>query len=189
MQKKELGKDSLIIIRSINDATTRLFKLTKSLLLISRIENLYFREEKELSLKKIIEKNIMNYKEIMQLKKISVEMEAENPAIVRMNETLAEILISNLFSNAVRYNINGGFIKCSIQNGFFSILNSGLPLKTDPELLFKRFHRSGDNPQSIGLGLSIVKKIADTYNMEITYTCTGNIHELKLAYSDNNNNL
>jgi signal transduction histidine kinase len=185
MQKKELTKDSLNIIRSINDATTRLFKLTNSLLLISRIENLYFRDEKEISLKKIIEKNIMNYKEIMQLKKISVEMEAENPAIVKMNETLAEMLISNLFSNAVRYNVDRGFIKCSIQKGFFTISNSGVPLETDPELLFRRFHKSGNNPQSIGLGLSIVKKIADTYNMGITYTCTGTIHEIKLSYSGN----
>jgi len=186
MQKKELSKDSLNIIRSINEATTRLFKLTKSLLLISRIEDLYFRDEKEISLKRIIEKNIMNYKEIMQLKKISVEMEAENPAIVKMNETLAEMLISNLISNAVRYNVDKGFIKCFIQNGFLSISNSGVPLNTDPELLFRRFYKSGDNPQSIGLGLSIVKKIADIYNMRITYTCTGTIHELKLSYSGNN---
>jgi signal transduction histidine kinase len=185
MQKKELSKDSLNIIRSINEATTRLFKLTKSLLLISRIENLYFRDEKELSLKKIIEKNIMSYKEIMQLKKITVEIEAENQAIVKMNETLAEMLISNLFSNAVRYNINGGFIKCSIRNRSISITNSGIPLKTDPELLFRRFHRSGDNPQSIGLGLSIVKKIADIYDMGITYTCTNSIHQLELTYSGN----
>ncbi len=188
MQKKELTKDSLNIIRSINDATNRLFKLTKSLLLISRIENLYFRDEREISLKKIIEKNILNYREIMQLKKISVEMVAENPAIVKMNETLAEMLISNLFSNAVRYNIDGGFIKCSIRNGFFSISNSGTPLNTDPELLFRRFHKSGNNPQAMGLGLSIVKKIADIYNMGITYTCTGNVHELRLAYSRNDIN-
>jgi signal transduction histidine kinase len=185
MQKKELGKDSLNIIRSINEATTRLFKLTKSLLMISRIENLYFRDEKELSLKKIIENNIMNYREIIQLKKITVELKAENPAMVKMNETLADMLISNLFSNAVRYNIDGGFIKCLIQDGVFSISNSGLPLKTDPGLLFRRFHRSGDNPQSIGLGLSIVKKITDIYNMEITYTFRGNIHELNLAWSGN----
>jgi signal transduction histidine kinase len=183
MQRKELRKESLNIIRSINEATTRLYNITRGLLLISRIENLSFKEAKEISLKKIIDKNIMNYREIMQLRNITVENEADSPANVLMNEVLAEILVSNLLSNAVRYNIDGGFIKCLIRDGILSISNSGLPLKTDPELLFKRFNKSGDNSQSIGLGLSIVKKITETYNMGLTYTCNGNIHELRLKYS------
>jgi len=183
MQRKEQRKESIDLIRSINEATTRLFKLNQGLLLISKIENFYFREEKELSLKRIIEQNIENYKEIMELKRITVEMESANPAIVKMNEVLAEVLISNLISNAVRYNIDGGFIRCTVTDGYLKISNSGIPLKTDPELLFRRFHKVGDNPQSVGLGLSIVKKIADTYNMEISYTSTGNLHELQVTYS------
>ncbi len=183
MQRKELRKESLNIIRSINEATTRLYKITRGLLLISRIENLYFKEVKEISLKKIIDKNIMNYREIMQLKNIRVETEADSQAVVMMNEVLAEILISNLLSNAVRYNVDDGFIKCIIRDSVLSISNSGLPLNTDTDSLFRRFNKSGDSAQSIGLGLSIVKKIVETYNMGITYTCTGNIHELRLVYS------
>ncbi|MCX6261803.1 MAG: ATP-binding protein, partial [Bacteroidia bacterium] len=131
----------------------------------------------------IIGNSIIHYKEIMQLKKINVEMEANDPAIVKMNQTLAEVLISNLISNAVRYNIDGGFINCYINNGYLTISNSGAPIKTDPELLFRRFHKTSENPQSVGLGLSIVKKIADTYKMKITYTCSGSIHELRLDYN------
>jgi signal transduction histidine kinase len=119
----------------------------------------------------------------MQLKKITVEVEAIDPAIVKMNQTLAEVLISNLISNAVRYNVDGGFIKCCINIGYLTISNSGVPLKTDPELLFRRFHKKSENPQSVGLGLSIVKKIADTCKMKISYTCIGNIHELRLDYN------
>jgi signal transduction histidine kinase len=183
MQRKELKKESINLIKSINEATTRLFKLNQGFLLISKIENLYFQEEKEVSLKQIIGNSIIQYKEIMQLKKITVETEANDPAIVKMNQTLAEVLVSNLISNAVRYNIDGGFIKCCINNGYLTISNSGAPLKTDPELLFRRFHKISENPQSVGLGLSIVKKIADTYKMKITYTCSGNIHELRLDYN------
>ena len=182
LQRKELRRESINIVKSINDATTRLFKLNQGLLLISKIENSFFREETEVSLKHILEQNIENYKEIMALKKISVEVEAGNQAIVTMNEVLAEVLISNLFSNAVRYNVDGGFIKCTISDGSLTISNSGVPLKTDPELLFRRFHKLGDNPQSVGLGLSIVKKITDTCQMKITYTSSGNIHQLRLAY-------
>lgn len=186
MQRKELRKESIDIIRSINDATTRLFKLNQGLLLISKIENYFFREERKVSLKQIIEQNLDNYREIMQLKNISVQMNGENPAVISINEVLAEILISNLISNAVRYNIDGGFIKCTIAEGYIIISNTGVPLKTDPELLFRRFHKNGDNPQSVGLGLSIVRKIADTYRMRINYRCTGNIHELILSFPSDN---
>ncbi len=182
IQQKHLNKESLSLIKSINEATTRLFKLNQGLLLISKIENQIFHEKRPISLKKIAEDGLDNYKEIMLLKKITVEMEATDDAMVEMNEVLAEVLISNLLSNAVRFNIDRGFIKCHIDNMFFIISNSGIPLTTNPENLFRRFHKASDNPQSVGLGLSIVKMIADTYGMQVSYTCIDATHEIKLRY-------
>ena len=182
MQQKNLNKDSLTLIKSINEAITKLFKLNQGLLLISKIENKVFHEKKKVSLKQITVNGLDNYKEIMQLKKIKVEMDASDEALVEMNDMLAEVLISNLLSNAVRFNINGGFIKCHIDIMFLIITNSGLAMITNPEDLFKRFHKNSDNPQSVGLGLSIVKEIAESYGMNITYTCINDVHEIKLQY-------
>ncbi|HPT21274.1 MAG TPA: HAMP domain-containing sensor histidine kinase [Bacteroidales bacterium] len=187
MQNKNLKKESIDLIKSINDATTKLFRLNQGLLLISKIENQYFDEKGRVSLKQIIENCLDNYKEIMQLKNISTKMEASDDAIIEINEGLADILISNLISNAVRYNIDGGFIKCHVDDICIIFTNSGLPLLTDPEKLFMRFQKGNDNPQSVGLGLSIVKKIVDTYGMKITYSSHDNIHEIKLIYSQNAN--
>lgn len=183
MQNKNLKKDSLSLIKSINEATTKLYKLNQGLLLISKIENQYFHEIKIVSLKQIIENCLDNYREIMELKGIRVEVKATDQAYIKMNEFLADILISNLLSNAVRYNVDNGFIKFQIDKQNLTVTNSGLPLKTDPELLFRRFYKRSDNPSSVGLGLSIVKKITDTYNIKITYSCNNNIHEMKLHYS------
>lgn len=182
MQQKKLNKESINLIKSINEATTRLFKLNHGLLLISKIENQSFHEKKIVSLKKIIENTLDNYKEIMHLKNIHVEMEASDDAIVEMNDILADVLISNLLSNSVRFNIDGGFIRCYINDRYLNITNSGLPLTINSELLFKRFHKGTDNPQSVGLGLSIVKKITDSYGMNIIYTCRDSVHEIKLQY-------
>jgi signal transduction histidine kinase len=182
MQSKNLRKESIDLIKSINEATNKLFKLNQGLLIISKIENQYYSEIKKISLKELVSVCLDNYREIMNLRKIRVEFEASSPAMVEMNEVLADILISNLLSNAVRYNIDKGFIKCHIDNQYLVISNSGSPLYSDPELLFRRFHKGSDNPQSVGLGLSIVRKITDNYKMEIIYTCTGNIHEVKLTY-------
>jgi K+-sensing histidine kinase KdpD len=65
---------------------------------------------------------------------------------------------------------------------FLIITNPGLSVTINPEDLFKRFHKDGNNSQSVGLGLSIVKKIAESYGMNITYTCRDAIHEIKLQY-------
>src|SRR5450759_1607266 len=139
-------------------------------------------KRKRSRLSKSLKNSPDNYKEIMQLKKIKVEMEALDEALVEMNEVLADILISNLLSNAVRFNVDRGFIKCHVDDRYLIFTNSGLPLTTDPEVLFRRFHKGSDNPQSVGLGLSIVKKIADSYGMQISYTCRDTIHEIKLHY-------
>ena len=187
MQNKKLNKESINLIKSINEATTRLFKLNQGLLLISKIENLQFPETKEISLKELIENCLANYEEIMQLKKITVETDLSDIGLVLMNETLADVMISNLLSNAVRYNIDGGFIRCHLDNRFLTITNSGVPLEIDPEQLFNRFRKGKDHPHSVGLGLSIVKKIVDHYKMHISYTCTGTVHEIKLDFHGGNN--
>jgi signal transduction histidine kinase len=182
MQQRNLNKESINLVKSINEATTRLFKLNQGLLLISKIENQVFHEKKTVSLKRITEKGLENYKEILQLKKISVKMDVSDEAFVEMNEVLADVLISNLLSNAVRFNFDGGFIRCHIDDTFLILSNSGVPMKTNPEDLFKRFHKNSENPQSVGLGLSIVRKITESYGMTIGYSCHETIHELRLKY-------
>lgn len=182
MQQKNLNKDSLRLIKSINESTTKLFKLNQGLLLISKIENQVFHEMKTISLKQIVFNSLDNYKEILELKKIKVEIDAADEALVEMNDVLAEVLISNLLSNAVRFNLDGGFIRCHIDNKFLIISNAGPALTTNPEDLFKRFHKKSDHPQSVGLGLSIVKEITESYGMNIIYTYHDNIHEIRLQY-------
>jgi signal transduction histidine kinase len=187
MQQKNLNKESLSLIKSINESTTKLFKLNQGLLLISKIENQIFHEKKIISLKQIIVNGLDNYKEILELKKINVVLDANDDALVEMNEVLAEIMISNLLSNAVRFNIDDGFINCHIDKTFLILTNTGLVSTINTEDLFKRFHRNNDNPQSVGLGLSIVKKIAETYGMQINYFCHDTTHVIKLHYRNKGN--
>jgi len=187
MQQKNLNKESLSLIKSINESTTKLFKLNQGLLLISKIENQVFHEKKIVSLKQITVKGLDNYKEIMQLKKITVELDASDEALVEMNDVLAEAMISNLLSNAVRFNLDGGFIKCKIDNICLTMTNAGLHGTINPDDLFKRFHKNSSHPQSVGLGLSIVKKITESYGMQISYTCHGTIHEIRLQYRNTRN--
>ncbi|MFO7827359.1 MAG: sensor histidine kinase, partial [Bacteroidales bacterium] len=49
------------------------------------------------------------------------------------------------------------------------ISNYGDKLKVDSEKLFKRFYSSNTSGQSLGLGLSLVKRICDLNQLKIEY--------------------
>lgn len=185
MQNRSLNRESIELIKSINEAVSRIFKLNQGLLLMSKIENMQFPEAEEISLKELVVNSLQNYEEIMLLKNIRVETEFTDPGIVRMNADLADVMISNLLGNAVRYNIDGGYIICRLDADYLTIINNGMPLKVNPEHLFKRFHKGTGHPEAVGLGLSIVKKICDHYNMRINYSFNGTVHEVKVNYHNN----
>jgi signal transduction histidine kinase len=55
-------------------------------------------------------------------------------------------------------------------------------MKTEPHQLFERFRKSENNPDSVGLGLSIVQKIADLYQLKIEYEHDEGMHTLKIYF-------
>ena len=86
-----------------------------------------------------------------------------------MNEQLAEMMISNLFSNAARHTSGAGHIQITLASGVFEISNSAADGPLDPERLFKRFSKAGQTTDHHSLGLSIVKQITDVSGMKISY--------------------
>ena len=98
-----------------------------------------------------------------------------------MSETLAEILVANLMQNAIRHNVEDGFIKVEVKEKEFSISNSGISPKVPMESLFKRFKRDSEVEESLGLGLSIVKRICEQSGLEISYTYENGNHEIIIS--------
>jgi signal transduction histidine kinase len=86
-----------------------------------------------------------------------------------MDEGLANVLITNLIKNAIVHNVDQGEIELMIDSEKMVIRNDGPPLNFDERSLFKRFTRNIKKSGSFGLGLSLVKKICDTYNIAISY--------------------
>ncbi len=90
-----------------------------------------------------------------------------------------EIIFNNLISNAVKYNNDGGIVKCSIESNpeavTIRISDTGVGLEPDDiPKLFHEFTRIKNpktrNVTGSGLGLSIVKRLVDLYkgNVEVT---------------------
>ena len=93
---------------------------------------------------------------------------------------LLPILLNNLFINAIKYNLEeDGFIKIIIDENSFSVENASPHNKIERQFIFERFNKSAESG-SLGVGLSLIKKIVEFYNWQITYACKDDIHKFKI---------
>jgi len=113
-----------------------------------------------------------------ELDRHQIELETHlEPAITEGDPALIERLIANLVDNAVRHNVDGGRVEISTrQQGDRALLiveNSGqLIAPEEIETMFEPFRRlgparTGTDQGQHGLGLSIVRAIADAHGAEI----------------------
>jgi signal transduction histidine kinase len=182
IQDESLKSEQLKLIQSISDSASRLSKMSRALVLITRIENLQFRETSRVHMNKLLDDLLDNFSEMTSEKNIELTKEYRCELFVKMNPALAEILLTNLVSNAIKHNLPEGRINIRVSECELMISNTGHPLNSNPDDLFHRFSKDGSKPDSLGLGLAIVKKIADTNNIKVYYTCRNNIHTLRVLF-------
>jgi signal transduction histidine kinase len=161
-----------------------LSKLNESLLIISKIENSQFNTGESISIQAIIDRILSNLEEVTKIRLLNITRRWENDITVKINPMLAEILGENLITNAVKHNFDGGFIKIEAKGSTLSIENSGPKPVGDPSRIFNRFVKLNSKSNSIGLGLSIVKSICETYGYSIDYTYdpVSSIHKILIDF-------
>lgn len=164
-----LPEDQMIEIGKITDSLSRLVRLNKSLLMLSKIENLQFSDETDVNFNEILEQIIEDFSDLAEFKLVKINLINNGNLTYKMNKGLASTLVSNLLKNALIHNRPNGFVEISISEKSFVIRNSGIdyPLKPD---IFERFSRHTLHEQSTGLGLAIVKSIVNSYQLPIHYS-------------------
>lgn len=182
LQSKNLPEKQYQIIADASEASDRLARLNKTLILLTRIENRQFPEVEMISPQEIIERQLENYEEIIQSKGIILSTHFEPSVYIKINPLLSDILFLNLIKNAIRHNIQNGELNLNLDKNGIEITNSGDPLNVDSNLLFNRFYKSSKSSKSLGLGLAIVKKITELFDMEIEYEYKENLHKIYLKF-------
>lgn len=161
----------------------RAIRLNKSLLLLSRIENgQYDAEAIEVSVDKLIDDSLPDLLEIYEYKQVQLfRRQGEHPFLIRCNQLLAQILVSNLLKNALLHNLDQGVLRVITTPDSLTVENSGkAPL--DATKLFQRFYHGAEaSKDSTGLGLAIAKSIADSASLLLTYFWNEGIHSFCLV--------
>ena len=165
-------------VQNLSQGLKRAAHLVEQLLALSRLDaSLAADEQKKEVLEwgKICRSIFDEYAEAAAEKNIKFvcEVGKEGP-IDEGNPALAATIVRNLVENAVKYSPEGAAVSLKTTNGRLSVINSGV--KVDEEHLSKlgqRFYRpSGQNEKGSGLGLSIVKLIAEYYGCALSFKNT-----------------
>jgi len=169
MQHKALKEDTkqLQAINSMLRTITRLSRINKSLLLITKINNDQYKDKKIVRIDRLIESYLADFDELMQIKGLNVSYKTETCTIY-LNSMLAEMLVSNLLSNAIKHNTEGGEISILLNKDSLTITNNCISDETKTDL-FNRMVRRERSDDSSGLGLNIVKSICEKNNIDISY--------------------
>lgn len=159
-------------------------RLNKTLLLLSKIENNQFKEEEPANIDNAVQKLAEQYKNALNQKNISLHTRITADAVINANQTLIEILIGNLLSNAIRHNVQGGRINVAIEPNGFKISNTGTTKSLDESRLFQRFQKQTADTNSLGLGLEIAKRICNLYKADITYNYADSLHCFNVSFNN-----
>jgi signal transduction histidine kinase len=167
-------------LQQIFQSTQRIYRLNQVLILMSRIENKQFLDTEPIHLQHTIQQKIDELEDFINAKRIIVSTEFKTQNIKNINPILFDILLNNLMINAIKYNLElDGVIIIRLDEHTLTIENTSDIGKIEKEFLFERFTKSSTS-SSLGVGLSLIKKIIEAFNWQITYSHKNNIHTFKI---------
>ena len=182
---------SLVQLAKSSDAATR---LVNQLLTLARAENQtpeaypFF----SLELTELAREVVQNWVQVAFANKIDIGFEQPGyPLMVRGNPTMLREMLNNLIDNALRYTPSQGSVTLRVrgeadeQRAIIEVEDTGPGIPAAERLhIFERFYRILDNSaDGSGLGLSIVREIAQQHGAEIDVFNNPRSHDPKLPGS------
>ncbi|WP_428329395.1 sensor histidine kinase [Mucilaginibacter sp.] len=181
IQDETLKADQFEQINDIYSATGKLSRLNQSLLLLVKIENNLIDDAETLNMQILIQQKLRQFQELISTRCITIsDILTEKELFV--SKTLIDILLNNLFSNAIRHNIDGGKINIQLTSEKLIFQNTGIDLAMDKDTMFERF-KKGNKSEGTGLGLTIAENICQLYNWKIDYQHTNSMHIFTIVFN------
>ncbi|MGN8072474.1 sensor histidine kinase [Mucilaginibacter sp. 22184] len=180
IQDETLSAGQLEQITDIYGSINKSTRLNQSLLLLAKLENKLITENESINLEAVLSEKMLQFQELMQTKALSFEHSLQ-PKRVLASRYLIDILLNNLFSNAIRHNNPGGIIIIELNGAQLSIKNTGANHSLNEQLIFERFQK-GKESQGTGLGLTLVKNICQHYGYGIHYEYDSGWHTFILKF-------
>lgn len=126
--------------------------------------------EEKFRLDELISDSVDYFNDISITKNIVIESSLSE-CIILMDRTKTQKLINNLISNSIKYSNHNERVIVSLKEGIFSIQDFGIGIsKKEQSEIFKRYKRGNNIEGGFGIGLDIVNRICDDYNLKLNLT-------------------
>ncbi len=175
LEDDTLGEKNMEEIAKTLETLEKLSRMNKSLLMLCKIENGQYSDVTSVNLKELALQSISLYSEIFDYKNIDISTSFKSDLVVRINDSLASMLVSNLVKNAFLHSVENGMIVIDIKENKLSVSNTGVkPL--DSSKVFHRFYQGSKKDNSTGLGLALCDAICKVNNLMISYEYKEGMH-------------
>ena len=179
-----LGEESVGELVQMKRELGHIVRLNKTLLLLTKIDNGQFPDVTDIDLSAMVLSQKELYGEIFSSKHKQITCSAQipdSPVTIKMNETLATILVTNIIKNAFVHSPEDGKVTLTLTENELVVENSGdSPL--DSSRIFERFYQGSKKEGSTGLGLALAKTIADRCGMLLTYSYVDGMHRFSVKF-------
>ncbi len=181
LQEKDITPEITEILSSLEAPLSRLSRVNKNLLLLAKVENKQYSDQEPLDLKAYIESSLALFEDYIDDKNLAITNQIENPLSVKSNSFLLETLLHNLLSNAIRHTLASGQIAIYLENRTLTFANSGNQA-LESSHLFERFSSATKDKVSSGLGLAIIKEIANKSGWLVAYQFEEGYHRFSVTF-------
>ncbi|MGV8893671.1 MAG: ATP-binding protein [Burkholderiaceae bacterium] len=162
-------------LRSLRDGIHRTRVLLDQLLTLARAQESSHGQTASVSIQYVFRQALEDLMPLAEVKNIDVGVVSELDANVPVQEVDLKTLVKNLLDNAIRYTPDGGRINLSVRANDHHVTvqvdDTGPGIPADERIrVFDPFYRAlGNDAVGSGLGLSIVKTIADRVGAKVSF--------------------
>lgn len=181
LQGQTLTQEQYTNIEEALNALSRVSRINKNLLLLTRIENSQFMEKETIVLPELLADMLPQFATIADGKQITLSPVIQQGVQITGNRALVEILLNNLILNAIRHSPAGSDVLVNLSAKTLIITNPGSQ-SLQQEQLFKRFAIASSQTPGTGLGLALVKQICNRYEWNIHYSFQDGLHVFNLHF-------
>ena len=168
----EEAKDSFSVIQR---QAKKMSELINQIMELSKIEKQFIIPTKKINFSEIIEKILLDYKNLIDKKNIKISKEIEENIFITGDKIMIERLLDNLLNNAMKFTKNEIKIKLYSENEncVLEVEDNGIGMSEEfKNLIWGRFYQINDSRnkkinKGFGLGLFLVSKIIEQHNAVI----------------------
>ncbi len=184
LRKERDSKEYKKALETIKDTISLMSSLVEKMLMVSRLERVDKSVFSEVELSSVLRSAYELLKGRADECDIDLDLNIPNePIFVKGDKTLLVEMFVNLIDNAIKYNNKGGCVLVEVEKLGDSVVvkisDTGIGISEDEvEKVFEEFYRAdksrSKDREGFGLGLSIVKKIAQLHGIEIKINSSAN---------------